>query len=694
VSASTVRRRPDIHGPRHRVARLLPVLALVLGLLPLSAMAASAEAGTPTTYQDHAYATAAGAASADKPQSKLWYNDGSWWSIMTTTSSVKIFHLVDHVWRDTGTVVDTRIASTGDALWVDGADKLYVASRTAGTTEGLIRVLRFSYSATSGYTLDTGFPVKIAGGGSESVTIARDGAQRLWVTFTRSSAVWVAHSTTSDTAWTAPFRITNADTDVAADDISAVIALPGKIGVMWSDQASNAFRFALHNDEDPDTTWTTETPLEGTRIADDHMNLKSAVSGDGGVYAAIKTSLGDGGEPGTSASIMVLSRSSGGTWSSAVSAQVRDGLTRPQLALDSDSDTLFVMQSTEGGGKVYFKSTPLSSISFGSGPGTPLIEWPNARINNVSTTKDSINATTDLVAIATDQFAGRYYHAEMALGATPPGDTTPPTVTATTPTDGATGVSSGTSVTATFSEPMQAATITASTFTLTGPAGAVPATVTYDAPSNTATLKPTSPLAGTTVYTATVTTGAKDVAGNGLAAPHQWTFTTAAAPATETVTITPNADSYVVSTNAAKNFGTSTTLAVDGSPVTISYLKFDTGQYAGRAVQSATLRVRTTNVSGSGSTGKQNVKLVSNDSWTETGVTYQNKPALGTTVGTLGPTVVNKAYSVTLRADIVQGALDQTPLSLGLNSSSSNGVALTSRETATPPQLVLVLQAP
>jgi uncharacterized protein YjiK/methionine-rich copper-binding protein CopC len=110
-------------------------------------------------------------------------------------------------------------------------------------------------------------------------------------------------------------------------------------------------------------------------------------------------------------------------------------------------------------------------------------------------------------------------------------DTTPPTVTAKSPASGATGVSAGASVTATFSEPVDATTINASIFTLTGPNNsAVPATVTYDGASKTASLQPNSSLAYNTTYTANLTTGVKDLAGNSLAAAVTWSFQTAAAP--------------------------------------------------------------------------------------------------------------------------------------------------------------------
>ena len=58
----------------------------------------------------------------------------------------------------------------------------------------------------------------------------------------------------------------------------------------------------------------------------------------------------------------------------------------------------------------------------------------------------------------------------------------------------------------------------------------VPATVSYTPGSVTATLTPSSPLAYATPYTAAVTTGAKDLAGNALAADFRWTFATTAPP--------------------------------------------------------------------------------------------------------------------------------------------------------------------
>ncbi|MDQ3930439.1 MAG: Ig-like domain-containing protein, partial [Chloroflexota bacterium] len=112
---------------------------------------------------------------------------------------------------------------------------------------------------------------------------------------------------------------------------------------------------------------------------------------------------------------------------------------------------------------------------------------------------------------------------------TPPPDTTPPTVSSVNPSDGAIFVSRTTSVTATFSEAMDPATLTDSTVTLKAGTTTVTATVSYDAATNKVTLKPSSTLAASTKYTATVkggAGGAKDKAGNPLASDKVWSFTT------------------------------------------------------------------------------------------------------------------------------------------------------------------------
>jgi hypothetical protein len=111
-------------------------------------------------------------------------------------------------------------------------------------------------------------------------------------------------------------------------------------------------------------------------------------------------------------------------------------------------------------------------------------------------------------------------------------DTTAPQLVSTSPANAATNVPINSAVSGTFSEAMNPLTISTSTFTLTGPGStAVVGTVSYDALDFIATFTPNANLLPSTQYTATITSGATDLAANSLAAggvANPWIFTTGA----------------------------------------------------------------------------------------------------------------------------------------------------------------------
>jgi hypothetical protein len=104
------------------------------------------------------------------------------------------------------------------------------------------------------------------------------------------------------------------------------------------------------------------------------------------------------------------------------------------------------------------------------------------------------------------------------------GIATTPIVQSTIPINGVTGVPINGNISATFSEAMDSTTLTTSTFKLASGAGPVPGAVNYA--NLAAVFNPTTQLASNTLYTATVTTGAKSLFGVALAANYVWSFTT------------------------------------------------------------------------------------------------------------------------------------------------------------------------
>lgn len=115
-------------------------------------------------------------------------------------------------------------------------------------------------------------------------------------------------------------------------------------------------------------------------------------------------------------------------------------------------------------------------------------------------------------------------------------DTVKPTVSSTIPAASAIGINSST-VSAIFSESMKSSTMNGATFSLLDNTSGllVPGVVSYDVATRTMTFTPTAKLNRATVYAATITTGAKDLSDNALAAAVTWSFTTTTTGSSTTV---------------------------------------------------------------------------------------------------------------------------------------------------------------
>jgi len=170
-----------------------------------------------------------------------------------------------------------------------------------------------------------------------------------------------------------------------------------------------------------------------------------------------------------------------------------------------------------------------------------------------------------------------------------------------------------------------------------------------------------------------------DAAGNESAKSSPATATTGSGGGSNT--FTPLADAYVDSSAPTTNHGASTSLRVDGSPTVRSYLKFTLTGLSG-TVTNATLRVY---ANSSQSVG-YDAYSVADNSWTETGITYSNAPPLAASkTGSSGPVTTGTWTTVNV-TPLVSG---NGTISIGLATTGSTALSLSSREGANPPQLVV-----
>jgi hypothetical protein len=404
---------------------------------------ANATVVLPAGYADYKYPDAASTPTGEKPQSKLWYNDGRWWADMVAPNGLHYIYYLDiptQTWMQTTTTLDTRTKTKSDCLW-DGTH-LYVASGGGSVSTGSnldAQLFRYSYNATSKtYALDAGFPVTIRTGGAETLVLDKDTTGKLWITYTQSNKVWINRSTTADNAWNpaVAFNPPNASGETTSasvdpDDISTLVAYGGKLGVMWSKHSTSggidpnaSFYFAYRSDGAPDTTWQTKNIYKGPNFSDDHLNIKALQASGKEVYAVVKTSIT--GTSTTTPQILLFAgkpNDSGGlTWSVTMVSSSYETLTRPVLLLDPEHRKLHVFLSDEGGGNIYYKQSSMDTIAFPSGKGTTFIQMGSGltTINDATSTKQSVNSATGIVILASDDSVKWYAHNYMDLGGPTP----------------------------------------------------------------------------------------------------------------------------------------------------------------------------------------------------------------------------------------------------------------------------------
>lgn len=149
--------------------------------------------------------------------------------------------------------------------------------------------------------------------------------------------------------------------------------------------------------------------------------------------------------------------------------------------------------------------------------------------------------------------------------------------------------------------------------------------------------------------------------------------------AADVATITPVADSRVLQSNPTANSGTVTRLDVD-SPGEQSYLRFNVTGVTG-TVQTATLRLFVRNSSSNAPS-----LYVTSNTWTETGITWNNRPAAS---GSAIADVANAGSGTWSEYDLTGDITGNGTYNFVLLPDGSDGIQYDSREGGSPPQLVL-----
>lgn len=226
-----------------------------------------------------------------------------------------------------------------------------------------------------------------------------------------------------------------------------------------------------------------------------------------------------------------------------------------------------------------------------------------------------------------------------------------PTVTLTSPFYGATGTGINTKLLVTFSKAMDTTTLNTGTFTLMHGTTATTGTVTFT--SLTETFAPSTSLATNTVYTATVTTGAKDSTGNRLAVNYVWSFTTSNLADTNRPTVV---GTYPIGSGAPLDSTISATFSKAMDPSTFTSTSFT-------IKQGSTAVSGTVTYAGNTASFKPTNNLATNTNYTAT---------VTTAVTDLAGNALLSQFKWSFSTSTSGGICDQAPVKL--NSAANFGV--------------------
>ncbi|MBJ6118265.1 T9SS type A sorting domain-containing protein [Pontibacter sp. BT310] len=324
----------------------------------------------------------------EKPQAKVWKYAGKHWAVLPNASGTFLWRLDGNSWTNV-LKLSTKTTSKADCKIVGQVAHILLFQ---GRSSQIVSVDYLSalgtYQLWSKRTSTVGLYFE---SGVETATIDIDGTGRMWLASDGASTIHARWSDSPYTNWSAPVTIA---TGVTSDDIGAVIALPGKIGILWSNQNAKRFGFKTHTDGASPATWSAdEIPASqsalniGNGMADDHLNM--SVGADGVLYCGVKTGYDVTGYP----EIALLVRRTSGSWDNLY--QVAPLGTRPVVILNEALDKVRVVYtSSDTGGPILYRESPTSSIQFGS----QMTLLDGGTYNNSTSTKE--NFTTDIVVLA------------------------------------------------------------------------------------------------------------------------------------------------------------------------------------------------------------------------------------------------------------------------------------------------------
>jgi hypothetical protein len=337
------------------------------------------------------------------PQTKIWNYSGKWWAVLATSAGTKVFRLDSTSWTDVLTIASAT-NSRADCR-VEG--NLVHILLFRGTSSSYFVSLEYdpALQTYKRWTQRTSNVTIVFDPGTITATLVMDTTKRIWIASNSFGNMLVRWSDPPYSSWSSSITIASGATD---NDICAITALPGKIGILWSNQNIRRYGFKTHNDGTDPAIWSAdEVPASqsalntGSGMADDYLNMLAA--SDGTLYCAVKTGYNKSGLP----TLALLVRRPNNTWDNLYPVTSSKEGNRPIVILNEAAGKVKVIYTNHltnfngtRSADILYRESSTSAISFG--PPITLI-CGNGHYNLQYTTSPHQTYDPAIVVLATNE---------------------------------------------------------------------------------------------------------------------------------------------------------------------------------------------------------------------------------------------------------------------------------------------------
>lgn len=224
----------------------------------------------------------------DKPQSKLWFAAGAWWTILPDSTGPQVWKREELGWAEAKILNRELQDLPGKAdVYAEDLNQYIVLVGDCDLTFLKLR------STSTGVQVEMirSLPLPADCHQTESATIVKDDAGTVWIASDWNEQVLVWYSSDLGNSWSQPLVLGDS---ISTDDISVISKIKGGISVVWSNQLEEAIYERIHKNHDWE--WSDLiTVSNGNKTADDHLN--STLLKDGRLILATKNSLDQNGQP-------------------------------------------------------------------------------------------------------------------------------------------------------------------------------------------------------------------------------------------------------------------------------------------------------------------------------------------------------------------------------------------------------------